>query len=402
MKIWSKSILSFAVVVFLAFRGAAASPEESPGTKTDSEPVLSLHRAVPVEEGKEAPEGYARMSDLLGGNWYVAPDSLFDIRRDDVVKVEALEGDDVYSLRLTMTPQAAKRFNQLTRRTIDQYLAIVTEEGTVLSAPKVTQPIEGREVIISARFDEKTVNEYAERFGLPLQKVAPRVPTPSWVKDPKHKEAFALGFRNRPEEAIEAYEALLDPPPEDPVYRFHLQQELASLYLNAGRKEEARKTYEAALATEPPITLETLGPTLSCYHGLINLALADGDREGARRIFNTALDRLQKMREAAPESELGKNALLQIGYLQLKYGDLAKAREAANGVIEAGMGFQGYVLLGLLAEIEGDPMKALPEYAMAGRADRDRMDMIKQMINRAAQGGGNVKGLRQPLFDSGD
>lgn len=169
------------------------------------------------------------------------------------------------------------------------------------------------------------------------------------------------------------------------------------MYLTTGQRAEAKAAFEAALKCDAPATQQTLGPMFSCYHALINIALDEEDAEASAALYKDAMDRAAEVRKAAGDSELAADALLQEGYLELKYGSLEKAADIANQVVEKGLTFQGYVLQGLLEEIRGDPAKAMTLYAMASRGNDERMPVAKAMINRAAQGESNVTGLRRPI-----
>jgi tetratricopeptide (TPR) repeat protein len=358
--------------------------------------VLTLSRAVQATEGATSPEGYQRMDEPGIGAWYVDPSPLLALKSGDVTMVEALESDFGYSLRLTMKPHVAAQFSRLTRRLQGQHIAILGD-GRLFAVPKVIEPIQGSQVIVSGKFTEQQATDYAKRFDLELRKVEFNVPVPAWVRDPHHRAAFSLALRRKTDEAIAAYEELLAEPGDDPLHTFRLRQELGALYVAAGNNEDARAMLKKALAAEPPVTQESLGAMLSCYHGLINLAEMRGDGGEARTTFGEALERVRKLQETGGDTELANNALLQEGYLQLKYGDLDAADEIAAKVVDSGLDFQGYVLQGLLAELRGEPMEAAESYAMASRSDPELADVAKDMINKAAQGGGNVKGLRRPI-----
>lgn len=392
-----KTFCAFAAILCaaLSFCAAGLAAEAPPPPAADGV-VLTLAAAVPAQEGTEPPQGHVRMEEPRIGAWYVNQEPALALTTDSVTMVEALEGDFGYSLRLTMTPQAAAQFSRLTRRMSGGFVAIIGD-GKLYAVPKVIEPIEGPQVIVAGRFTKEEAAAYAARFAVELQTVEPSVPVPAWVRDPHHRAAFGLALRNRTGEAIGAYEELVETPGDDPIHAFHLRQELGALYVAAGRADDARRLLTQALKADPPVTEETLGPILSCYHAMINMAQDRGDTGDASDLLAKAMARVRDLREGDGDSGLAKNALLQEGYLQLKYGDLDAVDAIAAKVIESGLGFQGYVLQGLLAEIRGDPMKAAPLYAMASRSDPSRIEIAKEMINRAAQGGGNVTGLRRPI-----
>ena len=381
------------LVVAVCLAGIASEEAVAAGENAG---VLALSAAVPARDGEDAPEGYRRMEAPKVGAWYVDPSPALSLKTGDVTMVEALEGDSGYSLRLTMKPQVAAQFARLTRRMTGKFIAIIGD-GRLYSVPKVIEPIEGPQVIVAARFTKAEAEAYAERFGVELQTVQPNMPVPGWVRDPHHRAAFGLALRNKTDDAIRAYEELIATPGDDPALTFHLRQELGALYVAAGRTDDARRLLTQALDADPPVTNETLGPILSCYHALINIASDRDDVDEARSLLTTALARVRKIHETGGDAELRDNALLQESYLQLKYGDLDAVDALAEQVVASGLEFQGYILQGLLAEIRGDPAKATTLYAMAFRSDPERVEIAKEMINKAAQGGGNVTGLRRPI-----
>lgn len=176
-------------------------PEEAISTIKETGLLEFVHMASnPLPDGTRVVTDYSPTGELPTSTEGTSPETelLHTVMTGEVLETVEVARDQAgqYVIQFTLTPEGARTFADYTTENAGQYLGIILDK-TVISAPRVNEPITQGEGVIEGSFTAESANALAVqlRYGslpIPLKVVESRTIGPTLGQDSLQKSLLAL------------------------------------------------------------------------------------------------------------------------------------------------------------------------------------------------------------------
>ena len=176
-------------------------PEEAISTIKETGLLEFVHMANnPLPDGTQVVTDYSPTGEISTPSEGTSTETLHTVMTGDVLKTVEVARDPAgkYVIQFTLTPEGARAFADYTTENAGQFLGIILDK-TVISAPRVNEPITQGEGVIEGSFTSESANALAVqlRYGslpIPLKVVESRTIGPSLGQDSLQKSLVALSI----------------------------------------------------------------------------------------------------------------------------------------------------------------------------------------------------------------
>ena len=174
-------------------------PEEAISTIKETGLLEFVHMANnPLPDGTQVVTDYSPTGEISTPSEGTSTETLHTVMTGDVLKTVEVARDPAgkYVIQFTLTPEGARAFADYTTENAGQFLGIILDK-TVISAPRVNEPITQGEGVIEGSFTSESANALAVqlRYGslpIPLKVVESRTIGPTLGQDSLQKSLIAL------------------------------------------------------------------------------------------------------------------------------------------------------------------------------------------------------------------
>ena len=176
-------------------------PEEAISTIKETGLLEFVHMANnPLPDGTQVVTDYSPTGEISTPSEGTSTETLHTVMTGDVLETVEVARDPAgkYVIQFTLTPEGARAFADYTTENAGQFLGIILDK-TVISAPRVNEPITQGEGVIEGSFTSESANALAVqlRYGslpIPLKVVESRTIGPSLGQDSLQKSLVALSI----------------------------------------------------------------------------------------------------------------------------------------------------------------------------------------------------------------